>query len=464
MNSIQPDAWGAARSRLHLPDRYRETMSSSWLLGNVAVVLSVLMLLFAGGLLSWSAAEIAKHVKRVDHAQEILRHTGSLQDALNDASAAARAYTLSHDGSLLEKRAEAKRAIWQNLAPLLANPVMAAPAREAELEIRRRVAMFDVLVAGTVVQTLPMEIARINQVRLTNRLVAGLRGRADSNLDRIQHNLTSEMRVVTWIALLAAIAAPLFGLTGIHLLRRDRDSRRARELQMELMHVQRLAIMGETSAMLAHEINQPLAAANNYLAVLRRHLDTGTAAKAVPVAERVSQQIQRASAILRKLRRFIEKRESERSLEAPEVLVDDALTLLGTIDTTVHLETHIEPELPNVLVDRVQLQQVLVNLMRNAIEAMQSSPRRELHLSLSAENRHAVEICLADTGPGLSPEVAGRLFQPFVSTKQGGMGVGLSITRSIIEQHGGRISAEPNPGGGTIFRFTLPSAREQVAA
>jgi len=116
------------------------------------------------------------------------------------------------------------------------------------------------------------------------------------------------------------------------------------------------------------------------------------------------------------------------------------------------------------MVDRIQLQQVLVNLMRNAIEAMQGCPRRELTLSASSPHRGSVEISLADTGPGLAPEVIERLFQPFVSTKESGMGVGLSICRSIIEQHDGRIWAEPGPGGGTVFHFTLPAVRERAVA
>jgi two-component system, LuxR family, sensor kinase FixL len=115
-----------------------------------------------------------------------------------------------------------------------------------------------------------------------------------------------------------------------------------------------------------------------------------------------------------------------------------------------------------VLADRVQIQQVLVNLMRNAIEAMQQSPSRALALSAFARDGQVV-ISLADSGPGLPPAVAGRLFEPFVTSKENGMGMGLSICRSIIAQHGGQIWADPNPAGGTIFRFTLPAAEAKEA-
>jgi C4-dicarboxylate-specific signal transduction histidine kinase len=308
------------------------------------------------------------------------------------------------------------------------------------------------------------EMKRIRMVRLNVVQLSALRAHLRSVLEHHEMRIAYYLELAVGLVLVAGATAPLCGLLGIYLLRRERDSQRARELQMELMHVQRLAIMGETSAMLAHEINQPLAAATNYISVLRRLLDIGAVEKAQPVVERINEQVQRTGTILRKLRRFIEKRETERTLESPEVLVEDAITLLGTIDNEVILDTRMGTNLPMVMVDRVQLQQVLVNLMRNAIEAMQECPRRELVLSVISPDRNNVEISLADTGPGLPLHVSERLFQPFVSTKQSGMGVGLSICRSIIEQHNGRIWAESSPDGGTVFRFTLPAAEERAAA
>jgi two-component system, LuxR family, sensor kinase FixL len=117
------------------------------------------------------------------------------------------------------------------------------------------------------------------------------------------------------------------------------------------------------------------------------------------------------------------------------------------------------PELPKVSIDKIQIQQVVVNLIRNAIEAMEESQRRELEISAAMLEDGAVGISIIDTGPGIAPEIADRLFQPFVTTKAQGMGVGLSICRSIVESHGGRLWVETNPEGGSNFRFTLPTVR-----
>ncbi|MBD0276315.1 MAG: hypothetical protein ICV73_30880, partial [Acetobacteraceae bacterium] len=133
----------------------------------------------------------------------------------------------------------------------------------------------------------------------------------------------------------------------------------------------------------------------------------------------------------------------------------------------VRITMRFEDALPLVFVDAVQIQQVLFNLMRNAFEAMTAEApggggapprRRDLTVTAARAGPGTVEVAVADSGPGLAPEVAGRLFEPFVSTKRGGMGMGLSICRSIVEAHGGRLRAEPNPGGGTVFRFALPAA------
>jgi two-component system sensor kinase FixL len=118
--------------------------------------------------------------------------------------------------------------------------------------------------------------------------------------------------------------------------------------------------------------------------------------------------------------------------------------------------------LPPVLIDKVQVQQVVINLVRNAIEAMAVVPRRALAVSTDTADDGMVRVSIADTGPGLPPEVASQLFQPFVTTKQKGMGLGLSISRSIIDSHGGRLRADPNPGGGVIFSFTLQPADEPM--
>ena len=138
-----------------------------------------------------------------------------------------------------------------------------------------------------------------------------------------------------------------------------------------------------------------------------------------------------------------------------------ALALVGAKDRGVRVRFRFDPRVDLVLADKVQIQQVVLNLMRNAIEAMEQSERRELVLSTSAADDGMLAISVSDTGTGIAPEVTAQLFQPFVTTKAQGMGVGLSISRTIIEGHGGQIAALPNPGGGTIFRFTLRAVTQE---
>ncbi len=461
------DTWKQARARLHQLES--STMSSRWVLGNAGVMVAAVLFLVTAVVLGISVARMLDNTAKAEQAQAIQHHAGALQDALAESSAAARAYALARDDTLLRDRAEANKAVAAQLAAL--NALLAGDASSRALfiptrrQVERRITLYDTLITDAA-PGIPRagEAERLKLARLNNAQIARLRQWSSDAFRRYQNRVTDDIRLSTVLALITGVASPLFGLIGIQLLRREREDQQARELQLELIHVQRLAIMGETSAMLAHEINQPLTAASNYLTVVRRLLEGEGTDKAAAILDRVEQQIQRAAAIVRKLRRFIEKRESEHSLESPDTLVEDAITLLGTIDGTISLKTEIAPNLPHVFVDRVQVQQVLVNLMRNAIEAMQGSTHRELVLSMSAPGGKIVEVALADSGPGLSPEVAARLFQPFVSTKAGGMGVGLSICHSIVSQHRGRIWAEANPAGGTVFRFTLPVSETRAAA
>ena len=252
------------------------------------------------------------------------------------------------------------------------------------------------------------------------------------------------------------LVAPVFGATGLVLLLRERHQVRSRELYLQLEHSQRLNLMGETASTLAHELKQPLTSATNYLAVLKNLCAKSGAEQELSVAQKMGDQLVRANAIIQRLRNFIENRSGERQQEKPETLVTDAIALLGILDMRYRLQTEIEPDLPEILVDRVQIQQVLVNLMRNAVEAMEDSTRKELSLSVTRAKPDMVEFKLRDSGPGLPPKIRERIFEPFNSTKTDGMGVGLSICKRIIQDHGGRIWVEDAPGGGTLFCFTLP--------
>ena len=238
--------------------------------------------------------------------------------------------------------------------------------------------------------------------------------------------------------------------------------KRLEQLQMELLHVSRLSDMAQMVAGLAHELNQPLTATMNYVKAAKRVIaavDAPQIAKAVELIDKAADQTARAGKIIRHLRDFIEKRETVRSREDIGDVTQEAVALahIAAADLSVNLNLELARDLPPVLIDKVQIQQVLINLMRNAVEAMQSVARRELTVRTGARDG-MIEVEVSDTGPGLSPEIAARLFQPFVTTKDKGMGIGLTICQSIIEAHNGRLWAEGVAGGGVAFRFTLPAA------
>jgi two-component system, LuxR family, sensor kinase FixL len=251
------------------------------------------------------------------------------------------------------------------------------------------------------------------------------------------------------------------------LTERRQNETRMQELQTELVQVSRLTAMGEMAASLAHELNQPLSAIANYLNGARRLL-ANTSADNLPLLNKAldnaAQQALRAGEIIRRLRDFVARGKSEHRIESVSKIVEEAgaLALVGARERGVLVRFRFDPDAELVLADRVQVQQVLINLMRNAIEAMEETQRRELIVSAQEKDGEWVEFSIADTGPGLSEEVAARLFQPFVTSKPAGMGVGLSICRTIIETHGGTIWSEPGPQGGCVFRFTLPLVSEEV--
>ena len=240
---------------------------------------------------------------------------------------------------------------------------------------------------------------------------------------------------------------------------------RLRELQSELVHISRLSAMGEMASALAHELNQPLGAIANYTNGCRRLLanpDPEAIARTREGLDKTAEQALRAGQIIRRLREFVSRGETEKRIEPVTRLIEEAsaLALVGAGEQGITAHFALDPQVSAVLADRVQVQQILVNLIRNAREAMLQSARRELTVETRTLGPGSVEIAVSDTGPGIAEEVADRLFQPFVTTKPGGMGVGLSICRSIVEAHGGRLTVERNRAGGATFRLTLPTARE----
>jgi two-component system sensor kinase FixL len=247
------------------------------------------------------------------------------------------------------------------------------------------------------------------------------------------------------------------------LTEQQQTQHRLQELQSELVHMSRLSAMGEMASALAHELNQPLAAISNYMKGSRRLLSASAdpnRGKIEGAMDRAAEQAQRAGQIIRRLRDFVARGESEKRIESLSKLIEEsgALGLTGAREQGVNLQFELDRSSDLVLVDRVQIQQVLVNLFRNALEAMANSPQRRLVASTRPLPDDMVEIAVADTGSGFADGVETNLFQTFFTTKEAGMGVGLSISRSIVEAHGGRMWAESNPSGGATFRFTLPAA------
>jgi two-component system sensor kinase FixL len=246
----------------------------------------------------------------------------------------------------------------------------------------------------------------------------------------------------------------------------QRTEARLQELQAELVHISRLTAMGEMASTLAHELNQPLSAIANYMKGSRRLLEGEADERSAMLRDaldKAADQALRAGQIIRRLRDFVARGESERRVESVKKLVEEAsaLALVGAKDQGVRVRFQFDPAVDLVLADKVQIQQVLLNLIRNAVEAMEGSPKRELTIATKPEVDNMIAISVADTGTGIAPEMISQLFQPFVTTKRHGMGVGLSISRTIVEAHGGQILVESNPGGGTIFRFTIRSVTKE---
>jgi two-component system sensor kinase FixL len=249
------------------------------------------------------------------------------------------------------------------------------------------------------------------------------------------------------------------------LTEREESAARLQEIQGELARLARLNELGEMASTLAHELNQPLSAIANYAqgcTRLLRDMDDALASKMRGALEETARQALRAGQIIRHLREFVTRGETDKAAEDIRKLVEEAgaLALVGSRERGVRSVFEFGSEAKLVMADGVQIQQVLINLMRNAMEAMRDSERRELLVQTSLDGDGRVVVEVADTGAGIPDEVAAQLFKPFMTTKPGGMGVGLSISKRIVESHGGEISARKNEAGGTTFRFTLPAIKD----
>ncbi|WP_343058698.1 PAS domain S-box protein [Microvirga lupini] len=254
------------------------------------------------------------------------------------------------------------------------------------------------------------------------------------------------------------------------LTERQRTETRMQELQSELAYMSRFTALGEMGSTLAHEINQPLTAITSYLkgcGLILSNVEGDKISLVRHAVNEAAEEALRAGEVIRQLREFVARGGSEHHIEGLQRLVEEAsaLALVGAKEKDVKVEYDFPSENPLVFVNRVQIQQVLLNLIRNAIEAMQDADRRELVIrARPVPFESVVQVSVQDTGSGIAPEVLKNLFKPFTTTKRSGMGVGLSISRTIVESHGGKIWAESLPGEGTTFHFTLRTVDKEDMA
>lgn len=249
------------------------------------------------------------------------------------------------------------------------------------------------------------------------------------------------------------------------LTERQEHEARLQIAQTELARLARLNELGEMASTLAHELNQPLSAIANYVQGCKRLLlkiEGPDSAVLRGALDETAKQALRAGDIIRHLREFVTRGETVKTPQDVKRMVEEsgALALVGSRERGVKSNFVYEDDIGMALADRVQIQQVLINLMRNAMEAMRDSPEKRLEVRVSRHGEEDVTISVSDTGPGIADDIMPRLFQPFVTSKPGGMGIGLSISKRIIEAHGGHLTVERNEAGGAMFSFSLPLVTE----
>jgi two-component system sensor kinase FixL len=237
-----------------------------------------------------------------------------------------------------------------------------------------------------------------------------------------------------------------------------------RALQSRLEHVSRLSLLGEMAAGISHEINQPLTAIANYSEAAHRFFEHGSTDpdKLRSACDGIAEQVQRAADVIANLRDFVRKKKIEKNRLDLKKLIDGVMVLIhaDTAHEGVMIETDFADDLPPISGNAVQLQQVLLNLTRNAVDAMRGSRRRKELTIATRQSGGRVEIRVSDRGPGVSASLEEAIFHPFFTTKAEGLGVGLAISRSIVEAHGGDLRYERRAGGGSTFVVSLPALAE----
>lgn len=292
--------------------------------------------------------------------------------------------------------------------------------------------------------------------------ISGRQRQAEQQLEHARDQLEAKVRERT-----AELSCANSELQS-EIAERKSAERAVQTMQLELAHVSRVTMMGELTASIAHEMNQPLGAIMNYANACRRLLASGTdnAAKVDEALSRIAGDAHRASAVIARIRALSKKKPTERAGLPVKDLVDEVLAIARyeIQARSVSVRVHLDDGLCPLYVDRVQMQQVLLNLVINSMDAVESLPVRDRVIEISAQARDSEEgpevaLRVRDHGPGVDPADAGRLFEPFHSTKPRGLGMGLPISRSIVEAHGGRLSLVQCEGRGAAFEALLPTGK-----
>ncbi len=312
-------------------------------------------------------------------------------------------------------------------------------------------------------------VAKDQQAHVREMLTAILNG-SSTGAERVEYQVVTAdgaLRTVAWNT--TTLSDDFGGVSGVlssgdDVTEQRRIEAKTRQQESELAHFLRLGTMGEMATGLAHELNQPLAAIRNYAQGSMRRVKRGNVDidELVGALEQVNRQATRAGEIIKRIRGFVRKTTPERTATDIKIAINDVADMVGAdvrrLDVALTLD--LASDMPPVSADLIQIEQVILNLARNGLEALSADNLETRNLTISAElqSSDTMLISVEDTGPGIDPEELEHLFDPFYTTKSNGLGMGLSISRSIVEAHNGKLWAEAILNGGTAFRFTLPVA------
>ena len=405
----------------------------------------------------------------VQHANQALLKASIMDGDAVQVESAERAYLLTNDDEFREDFARLRTSLpdqLQGLRRLVADdPQQQRRLDQVELLLDPGLRQLDEAVGLGPAQLAAAlaVVKRANREQLATQIRGQLADFRQAEADRlIQRQRKAELGIIRSIEL--ATVTMIFALTSaalvVWLFQRSRAAHIQRELATDLVNLSRIDVMGRMASMLAHELGQPITASGNYLRAVLRIIQSGRPATEAGVSHATAQaviQLDRARDIIQRLREFIKKGEPTKTPETVRELFGDATALLGMGNADLTISTQLEEGLPLVFADKIQIEQVLINLMRNAVEAMVHSRSRAITLSAQRAG-DVVLIGVSDTGPGIPNEMSRKLFQSIHTRKSSGMGVGLAICQTLINANGGKIWAENNPEGGASFYFTLPVA------